>query len=490
VSTANELKELLETLEAVEERRTYRKLDFYTPYPKQREFHNLGLHKRERLLMAANQVGKTYSAAAEVAMHMTGEYPDWWEGKRFPRPVTGWVAGESSVLVRDGPQRLLCGKAGVSAEYGTGLIPKSSFADKPSLARGVTDAYDTIQVIHKTDGIEDGISTATFKSYEQGREKFQAATLDFIWNDEEMPEDIYEEEIARLTAVKGAIMFTTFTPLKGRTKVVVRYMDEISIDRAVVGMTIDDAKHLDAEQKDILLRAYPKHQREARLKGIPLLGSGAIFNDPEENILEVPIQHVPTHWAKIWGIDFGIGHPFAAVLLLWDRDSDIVHVHHTIRMADALPINHASAMKVIGADVPVAWPQDGTAREKGSGESLSKMYKREGLRMLDEHATWPDGGYSTEVAVEEMISRERNGKLKVSLTCQDYMEERRFYHRKDGKIVHLKDDILSATQKGLMMLRKAKPVLLGKKRPDRQQNGNKAKGINFDLFGGGDEIHS
>lgn len=477
-----ELKELLETLEAVEERQTYRKLDFYKPYPKQQTFHDLGSHKRERLLMAGNQLGKTYSAAAETAFHLTGEYPENWKGKKYTKPNSGWIAGESSLLVRDGPQKLLCGKPGVDKAFGTGLIPKSAFADKPSLSRGVTDAYDTIQVTHKTDGIEDGVSTATFKSYEQGREKFQAETLDWIWNDEEPPEDIYGEELARITATNGMI-YMTFTPLKGRTEVVMRYMDEISVDRAVVNMTIEDALHIAAEDRDKIIRGYKKHERDARVKGIPILGSGVIFTEPEENIMEVPLHMVPAHWAKLWGIDFGIGHPFAAVLLLWDRDTDIVHVHHTIRMTDALPINHASAMKVLGADVPVAWPQDGVAREKGSGESLSKMYKREGLRMLDQHATWPDGGYSTEVAVEEMLSRERNGKLKVSMTCQDYFEERRFYHRKDGKLVHLKDDILSATQKGLMMLRHAKPVLLGSKRPDRKQFGNKATGIDFNVFG-------
>jgi phage terminase large subunit-like protein len=476
------LKDLLETLEAVNDRQTYRKLDYYKPYPKQKTFHDLGAHKRERLLMAGNQQGKTYSAAAEVAMHMTGEYPEYWEGRRFNKATSGWIAGESAVLVRDGPQKLLCGKPGVDSLFGTGLIPKAAFSGKPSLSRGVTDAYDTIQVTHKTNGIEDGVSTATFKSYEQGREKFQSETLDWIWNDEECPEDIYQEELARITATNGMI-FMTFTPLKGRTEVVIRYMDEISIDRAVVNMTIEDALHITPEQRDIIIRGYPKHQRDARIRGIPLLGSGVIFTEPEENVFEVPIHPVPTHWAKLWGIDFGIGHPFAAVLLLWDRDTDVVHIHHTIRMTDALPINHASAMRVLGADVPVAWPQDGTSREKGSGQALSTMYKREGLRMLPEHATWPDGGYSTEAAIEEMLSRERNGKLKVSMTCRDYMEERRFYHRKEGKIVHLKDDILSATQKALMMLRHAKPVLLGSKRPDKRQYGNKARGIDFNLFG-------
>lgn len=476
------LEDILEVLEAVDERQTFRKLDFYKPYPKQKMFHDLGRTKRERCLMAGNQQGKTYSAAAEVAMHLTGEYPDWWQGRRFNLPVTVWIAGESSTLVRDAPQKLLCGKPGVDAELGTGLIPKEAFADKPSLARGVTDAYDTIQITHKTDGICDGVSTATFKSYEQGRAKFQAGTVHIIWCDEEPPDDVYGEILARITATKGMILMT-FTPLKGRTEVVMRYMDEPSPDRVVVTMTIEDAQHIAPEERKQIIDGYKKHERDARVKGIPMLGSGVIFTEAEDNVTEAPMRDIPSWWAKLWGIDFGIGHPFAAVLLLWDRDKDIVHVHHTIRMADSKPLEHAAAMKLIGADVPVAWPQDGTAREK-SGAVVASLYKKESLRMLPEHATFVQGGYSTEAAVEEMLAREATGRLKIASTLQDYFEERRFYHRKDGQIVKLKDDIISATQKGLMMLRHAKPVLLGNKRPDpKQTSGMKAKGADFDVFG-------
>jgi hypothetical protein len=72
-----------------------------------------------------------------------------------------------------------------------------------------------------------------------------------------------------------------------------------------------------------------------------MLGSGRIFMTPEDAITEPPLEYIPAHWAKLWGIDIGIGHPFGAVLMLWDRDNDVVHVHHVIRMADALPLMHA-----------------------------------------------------------------------------------------------------------------------------------------------------
>lgn len=474
------LKATLETLRAAANRQRFRKLDFYVAYPKQEEFHNMGATKRERLLMAGNQQGKTYSGAAEMAYHLTGQYPWWWSGRKFTHPIKAWICGESSTLVRDQPQQLLCGTPGVAEDLGTGLIPKEDLKDQ-SLARGVTDAYDTIQVVHRTNGIIDGISTATFKSYEQGRQKFQSAKLDVLWLDEEPDEEIYQECLARITATNG-ILFMTFTPLKGRSKVVIRYMDEKNEDRDVVHMTIEDAQHIRPEDRQKIIDGYLPHQREARARGVPLLGSGVIFIVPESSVIEQAIERVPAHWAKIWGTDFGIGHPFGAALIAWDKDADVIHVIEAFRMADAFPINHAARMKNIGADVPVAWPQDGTAREK-SGTEVHLLYKKEGLRMHHEHGTWPDGGYSTEAGVLEMQEREVNGKIKYAAHLSDLLEERRFYHRKDGQIVKVKDDILSAVRVAIMMKRFAKPVLLGSKRPQRMPGANMARGIDFDLFG-------
>lgn len=474
------LDDIVSSLELAVKRKRFRSIDFFKPYPKQQDFFAMGSWARERLLMAGNQLGKTYAGAAEVAYHLTGQYPKDWKGRKFDHPVTAWAAGETSLLVRDGPQKLLCGKPGVADDFGTGLIPRECFVEKPSLARGVTDAYDTLQVRHFTNGIEDGISTLTFKSYEQGREKFQSTTCDFIWLDEEPDLEIYTEALARITATKGFV-FMTFTPLKGRSAVVMRYLDEPSVDRGVVHMRIDDALHIPPDERAKIIAGYPAHEREARANGVPMLGSGRIFTTLEDTIKEPRIENVPREWAKIWGVDFGIGHPFAAVLLAWDKDADVIHVLHTIRIADGTPVNHAQPMKLIAAAAPVAWPQDGTARDKGSGEPLSKLYRAQGLPMLGEHATWPDGGNSTEAGILELQEREASGRLKVADHLANWFEERRFYHRKDGLIVKLKDDLMSATRIGLMMRRFARPVLLGGKAPLRRK-GQVATGVDFDVF--------
>lgn len=472
------LEETLAGLRALDYRKTYQQFYDFQPYEKQKDFYALGATKRERLLIAGNQNGKTHAGAFEAACHLTGEYPDWWKGRRWDRPTKGWIAGETSLVVRDVQQKKLCGEPGVDELFGTGMIPKDLFADKPSLARGVTDAYDTIQVRHKSGGI----SVGRFKSYEQGRAKFQGESIDWGWPDEEPPEDVYAEFLTR-TVATGGMLFTTFTPLKGRSSVVIRFLDEPSEDRGIISMTIEDALHISLEERAKIIAGFLPHEREARARGVPMLGEGRIFMMSEEAISESPLTYIPAHWVKLWCIDFGIGHPFAAVLMLWDKDNDVIHLHHTIRISDALPIQHAFAMKQIGAAVPVAWPRDGTNREQTSGETLAAAYKKHSLLMLPHHATWPDGGVSTEAGILEMDERMRSGRFKVAAHLSDWFEEYRFYHRKDGMIVKIKDDLMSATRIGVMQKRSAKAVGLGG-HVGLMATATTATGTDFDVFTG------
>lgn len=481
-----DLRTVLAQLEALDNRKTYHRMAYFNPYPKQLEFITLGATKRERLLMAANQVGKSFVGAFETACHLTGRYPEWWTGRRWRRPVKGWAACETSLLTRDVAQKLLCGEPGVDAALGSGMIPKEDFVGEPTRARGVTDAYDTIQVKHYTDGVYDGISILRFKSYEQGRSKFQGDTLDFIWDDEEPPSDIYSEELTRTNATQG-IIYTTFTPLLGMSDVVLFFASENrTAERGFVTMTIDDAKHISAEQRSKIIASYAPHELEARTKGVPMLGSGRIFTYTEESIAEdaIPFDRIPLHWAKIWGLDFGIGneHPFAAALIAWDKDPDIIHVLHTYRASNELPDRHARALKQVGANVPVAWPHDGINREKLSGDQVASGYVKEGLLMRPENASFADGGYSTEAGVLEMQQRMATGRLKIARHLMDLWEEYRMYHRKDGLIVKTKDDILSALRIAIMDKRFARPVALGSiSRKKRTQV--IADGLDFDVFG-------
>jgi hypothetical protein len=281
-------------------------------------------------------------------------------------------------------------------------------------------------------------------------------------------------------------MFVTFTPFKGYTEVVRGFLYGGSPDRGVVRMGLKDAEHFTEEEKAQRLAAYPAHQREARETGSPMLGSGGVFEDVMEADIRTSMRlaDVPKHWPLLWGIDFGIAHPFAAVLIAWDRDADVIYVVDCFKMSGGTPINHAGRMRGIAANARVAYPHDGAAREAGSGDPLAALYKAEGLQMLPSHATHASGGYSTEAGVQEILGRMRNNQFKVCAHLTEWFEEFRQYHRDKGLIVKVFDDLMSATRIACMARRFAREAPLGSKimRRDPGPDGFMARDIDFPLF--------
>lgn len=444
-----ELVQLTERLKYITE--THR-LEDYRPYPKQREFHAAGATHRERLLMAGNQLGKTLAAAMEVAMHMTGRYPDWWEGYRFDRPTRGICGSESVELTKKGVQRLLLGNPETPEQWGTGSIPKDCLIGT-SPRPGVPNAVSAIVVKH----VSGGESVLTTASYDQGRTKWQADTLDWAWLDEECDEDIYFEVLTRTNVAMGPV-FMTFTPLKGMSNVVRRFYPRSTAAPGthVTHMTIDDAEHYTPEQRAAIIASYPEHERKARAMGLPALGSGRVFQVDQDEIACNPFA-IPSHWPQICGIDFGWDHPTAAARLAWDRDNDILYVTQTYRRRQVTPLIFAAAVKPWGDWLPWAWPHDGLQHDKGSGEQLAKQYATAGLKMLAQRATFEDGTNGLEAGVQEMNDRMLTGRLKVFAHLDEWFEEFNMYHRKDGLIVKEADDILSATRYAMMMRRFAIP---------------------------------
>lgn len=442
-ASSDELDGILAELEAL----TFDRLSLYEPYAKQASFHEAGLVHRERLFMAGNQLGKTVAGSFEAAIHATGLYPTGWKGRRFNRPTVGWAAGVTGLSTRDNVQRLLLGRPG---REGTGAIPRTHLADWTS-ARGIPDLADTITVKNEFGGH----SIIALKSYEQGREKWQGETLDWVWDDEEPPLDIYLEGLTRTNAT-GGLLWITFTPLLGMSDVVMLFMGKDKTpDRHVTTMTIDDAEHYTAAERERIAASYPAHEREARTKGVPVLGSGRIFPIAEETLAVDPFE-VPRHWVKIGALDFGWDHPTAAVEVAWDRDGDVMYLTKAYRASEQVPLIHAAALKPWGDWLPWAWPHDGLQHSKDSGEPLAKQYRAHGLKLLADHAQFDDGSIGVEAGLLEMLERMQTGRWKVFRHLADWFEEFRLYHRDNGKVVKQRDDLMSASRYALMMRRYAK----------------------------------
>jgi phage terminase large subunit-like protein len=468
----HELGRLAAEIEAASvQQQRYRQMDYFTPYPKQLQFFEASNRHREVGFFAGTQLGKSEAGGFMMAAHLTGDYPAWYSGWKSDRPIHGLCVGENLKMVRDISQKKLCGEPGVVEAFGSGMIPRSAFVGDPTLARGESNAFDSIKVRHRSGGI----STCLFRTYQSGAMSLQGLTLDVVWMDEE-PADyaVYSECLARVTATGGRL-FITFTPLRGMSDISARYRNEFSPDRTFVQMGIDDvppAGHIKPEDRASIIAGYPAHEREARSRGEPMLGSGRIYLTPEPEIIEDtnPLEFTKiTHWRWGCGIDIGLDHPFGYALMCWDTDQDVLHIVAELRMTGATPGVHYSEIRALEHRIfnrymnfPCAWPHDAGSRDKGSGEPIMHLYKRYGLRMLHEHATHKDlkgaQAISLEGGVAEIDARERAGKWKVQRSCVFYLEERRLYHRKDGEIIKLRDDVLAAARYAAMMKRHFKTL--------------------------------
>lgn len=221
--------ELLALLEEKERRVAGRRLHTYYPdegplrrelYAKHLQFFAAGLEHRERAAIAANRVGKSEGIGAyEVTLHLTGLYPDWWPGYRFDRPTNWLCGGDTSTTTRDVPCRKLFGPV---EDRGTGMIPRETIVGTTT-ATGVPGLIDIGTVRH----VSGGNSVCQFRSYDQGRAKWQGTERDGIWLDEEPPQDIYVEAVIRTMTTRG-MLIATFTPLSGLTDVALSFLPDLA----------------------------------------------------------------------------------------------------------------------------------------------------------------------------------------------------------------------------------------------------------------------
>ena len=263
------LERAVEVARELKTRKRFNKLDFYDPYPYQEAFHATGAEARQRLLMAANRIGKSYCGAAEVAYHVTGLYPKWWKGRRYDEPIVAWCGGVSNETTRDIVQHELLGPPDNLEAFGSNAIPKSLIVNterKP----GIPNAKSSALIKH----VSGGLSTIVFKSYEMGSDKWQGKSVDVVWLDEEPPRDIYSQAVTRTLDRKGMV-YMTFTPENGMTQTVASFINDLKSGQSLNNATWDDASekvfskdgergHLNEEVLEQILSSYSPHEREMR----------------------------------------------------------------------------------------------------------------------------------------------------------------------------------------------------------------------------------
>lgn len=406
-------------------------------YPHWMDFFQAGKNYHERLALCANQVGKTTAALTELTYHLTGLYPDWWEGHRYTLANTWWVCGVTQKDVKDVLQERLLGPVG---EFGTGFIPKhlldfSSLKDAKKAETPIT----SFRVKH----VSGGYSVVTFKSYEQGRESFQGKPGISVLLDEEPPISIYTEASIR-AAVGDTRVLLTFTPLKGISDTVMNFLGdedimsakgELAPSRYLVRAGWDDTPHLTPEKKAALLLTIPEFQRDSRTKGIPSLGSGAIFPVAESTWSVEPFE-IPKHWPRAYGFD--VGRFSACVWIAYDRDSSTYYAYAEALQVEGAPSTMAATIQARGKWIRGAIDTAARGRGATDGQNLYQMYQDLGLRIQN-------ADKAVEAGLFHMLDLFTQGRLKVFSTCKKLIEELRMYRRDEkGNIVKKNDHLCDA----------------------------------------------
>lgn len=407
-------------------------------YRQHTEFFALGSQFSERLFLAANRVGKTTAGAYETALHLTGQYPDWWQGRRFDRNVLAWCGGDTAKTTRDTQQLELLGPPG---DFGSGMIPGECIVDWKS-KQGTNDAIEIVYVRH----VNGKISRLIFKSYDQGRKSWQGTKPEVIWCDEEPPFDVWTEIQMRLMATRpgepGGIAFLTFTPVEGWTEVVNSFLLKQDpppkvITKVYVQCDWTQVPHLTQAEIDRLISTLPAYQLEARSKGVPSIGEGAIY-PVAESLIKVEPFAIPDHWPKSFGLDVG----WNMTACLWrahDRDTDTIHLYDEYRGQQAPPVVHAESIKSRGEWIRGVIDPASFGRGQADGEQLIEIYRKLGLDLTP-------ANNRVEPGIQEMYQRMSLGKLKVWSTCRGFWSEFPLYRRKNGLVVKEKDHSLDAAR--------------------------------------------
>jgi hypothetical protein len=199
-----------------------------------------------------------------------------------------------------------------------------------------------------------------------------------------------------------------------------------------------DVPHLSEKQKEEMLAALPPHQRDARSKGIPQLGAGAIYPIEESDIV-VPDMTIPDFWPKAYGLDIGWNRT-AAVWGAWDRENDVVYLYGEHYRGQAEPSIHAHAIRARGGWIPGVIDPAAKGRSQHDGIQILEAYKELGLNL-------DVADNSREAGIYKVWERLSAGRMKVLQSLGNWRAEFRLYRRDEkGRVVKENDHLMDATR--------------------------------------------
>ncbi len=346
----SQTRELVQSILSIEKelerRKPNLKLENYNKtkiHKKQVAFHKC--KKKNRWVFGGNRTGKTECGAVEAVYMARGIHPY----RKNRDNVFGWVVSLSSQVQRDVAQKKILSY--LKKDWIEDIIMSEGRKDSPE--NGVID-----QLIIKN--VFGGLSKIGFKSCDQGREKFQGSSLDFVWFDEEPPKDIYDECKMRVLDKCGDI-FGTMTPLKGLTFI----YDEIYMNKYnskevwYEFMEWADNPFLDKKEVEKLTSSLSSDVVEARRFGRFSQSQGLVYKEFDENVHVIDPFDVPFEWQSGLSIDPGLNNPLSCHWYAVDYDDNVYVIAEHYKAGEDVTY-HAQAIKKISSKLN--WKTDNNGR--------------------------------------------------------------------------------------------------------------------------------
>jgi phage terminase large subunit-like protein len=427
---------------AVADDMQYHQLKYFRPFEHQIKFFNTISDRRG--ILAANRIGKTVSTCFETAMHLTGQYPAWWTGHRFRKPITVMVAGEGWSQVALVLQQELLGSPDIKLrnQLGTGAIPRDAIVHDTMRSDGANAIG--IEIKH-TSG---GKSYLLFANYTQEVRQLQGFKLDLAVFDEQPPDDFFSEIVTRTATTQGMIL-CSFTPLKGLNGLVSKFWNrEQGYD--YVRVAWDDVPEYDLWGEPFLLnktreqlqRDYLPHEREARMQGKPVMGKGVVFalrDWPTYRPGELNFSEMP-NIQRVIALDLGLVNDKTVIsLMYWDPYERSAWLHKQIvvqGIEEAVPtqyINHLLRPEVYGT--PIVLPADASTpgRYTMSANSIRELFEQYELNVIEKAIMNPPDAQGRvtnhkSYGINQMRQMLEVGSLMINENCVDFLREAQNYY--------------------------------------------------------------
>lgn len=421
----------------------YNQLKYFRPFDHQIKFFATGNADR-RGILAANRIGKTVSTCFETAMHLTGQYPDWWEGYRFPGAITAMVAGEGWAQVALVLQAELLGTQDVKItdNLGTGAIPRDCIIVDTMRNDGANCIG--VEIKH----VSGAKSYLLFANYTQEVRQLQGFKLNLAVFDEQPPDDFFSEIVTRTATTQGKVM-CSFTPLKGLNGLVSKFWNKEE-GYEYIRVSWDDVPEYDMwgmpfllkETRRQLERDYLPHEREARIAGKPVMGKGAVFQ----------VSHWPTYKTgdydfsrmpniqRVIALDLGLVNDKTVIsLMYWEPYERTAFLHKQIvvqGIEEAVPtqyINHLLRPEVFGT--PIVLPADAntSGRYTMSSSSIRELFEQYELNVYEKAIMNPPDSQGRvtnhkSYGVNQMRQMLEVGSLMVNENCTAFLSEAHNYY--------------------------------------------------------------